>query len=313
LDSLHIANLAINAGLPSSLFAASGIGPVYRSLDQGRHWTSVKDLTTDYIGEIKIHPRNSNVIFASSDPDPGISADGGETWTFTKLPTPYSASVVAFHPQDPQMIYVGTSGGGMVKTTDLGKTWKVINSGLGKKSISAIAVDPHNGANLFVATNSDSYTGRARVFKTVNGGTTWTSVSTGLNGPRILSLAIDPTSPATLYLVQQEYVFFDIAAKFVYKSIDSGQHWTQKTRGLPQSFFGGFGIDFIVVDPSNSQTLFSIGWNSIYTSTDGAENWTRFSLTGLESDLEIDALQINPAEPRILYIGTSRGVFSFQR
>ena len=61
-------------------------------------------------------------------------------------------NVVRFDPGNTNIIYAGTAGGGVWKTTDAGVTWTPLGDQFPVTSIADIAIDPNNGNNIYVAT-----------------------------------------------------------------------------------------------------------------------------------------------------------------
>ena len=88
---------------------------------------------------------------------------------------------VGFHPTDMDIVYVGSAGGGIWKTTDGGDSWTPISDNIGSIGVSAIIVDPITPQTVYIATGdgdaSDNYS--IGVLKSTDGGTTWNT--TGLN------------------------------------------------------------------------------------------------------------------------------------
>src|SRR5206468_432015 len=61
-------------------------------------------------------------------------------------------TAIAIHPTDPSTIYVGGGRCGLWKTTDGGATWTAIGDSLPTMAIAAIAIDPFNPSQVYVAT-----------------------------------------------------------------------------------------------------------------------------------------------------------------
>jgi len=123
----------------------------------------------------------------------GASTAQEEIQRLTKE-TPAGGSIVALviEPQTPTTLYAGT-GGGVLKSTDSGRHWTVMNNGLTDRNVEALAIDPQYAQTLYAAT----YGG---IFKSITGGESWNSANTGLPAnthPYVL--VIDPTHPTTLY------------------------------------------------------------------------------------------------------------------
>jgi photosystem II stability/assembly factor-like uncharacterized protein/outer membrane lipoprotein-sorting protein len=147
------------------------------------------------------------------------------------------------------------------------------------------------------------------IFKTTNGGINWTPANAGLSGIPVFSLAIDPKTPATVYA--------GTFGRGMFKSTNGGANWGPSGGG-----FGGETALSIAIDPVRPVTLYS-GTTTSTSSIDGSSfrpgsailktdnaglAWT--NANGGLPRVIVTALGIDPANPAILYAGTSSaGVF----
>ncbi len=60
---------------------------------------------------------------------------------------------MAVHPTDPDIVYLGDSGGGVLKSADNGQTWVPVNTGLNGIVVNDVAVDANDTAHLIAATS----------------------------------------------------------------------------------------------------------------------------------------------------------------
>jgi hypothetical protein len=123
------------------------------------------------------------------------------------------------------------------------------------------------------------------------------------NGPNdaaiINSIAVDPTNPLTVYAASSKTTPLDGK---VFKSTNDRLIWNPMTTGLP-----GSSVDIIVVDPSNTNTLYvgTFGSPGVLKSTNGGGNWQPMN-TGLAVQTVL-ALAIDPKNPNIVFAGTTAG------
>jgi hypothetical protein len=104
---------------------------------------------------------------------------------------------VAFHPTNANIIWVGSPGGGLWKSTDAGLTWTTNFDNSVVLGVSSIVIHPTNPDIMYIATGDGdgSDTNSTGVLKSTDGGVTWQT--TGLNwtvsqGRRIRKLLMDP-------------------------------------------------------------------------------------------------------------------------
>jgi photosystem II stability/assembly factor-like uncharacterized protein len=72
-----------------------------------------------------------------------------------------SVNSLAIDPKNTQVIYAGTNGDGIFKSTDGGNSWNKINTGLTDTHIRSLAIDPTNTQIIYAGTGSG-------VFKSTN-------------------------------------------------------------------------------------------------------------------------------------------------
>src|SRR5262252_1598626 len=125
------------------------------------------------------------------------------------------------------------------------------------------------------------------------------------NGPNdaaiINSIAVDPSNPLTVYAASSKTTPLDGK---VFKSTNGGGSWTPTTTGLP-----GSSVDIIVVDPSNSNTLYvgTFGAPGVLKSTNGGGNWPPVG-TGLPNGI-VNTIALDRVNSQIVYAGTQSGLF----
>jgi photosystem II stability/assembly factor-like uncharacterized protein len=132
------------------------------------------------------------------------------------------------------------------------------------------------------------------------GGTSdWTPV--GPNGGDARNFAADPADPQHLYL--------GTTTSWIYQSTDSGVHWKRLAKlGKADNLV----VDSLVVDPSDTKTLFAGVWQvdrsagGVYISHDGGTSWAASADIDGQS---VRALAQSNSDPKILVAGTLKGVF----
>ncbi|MFL5580595.1 MAG: glycoside hydrolase, partial [Gemmatimonadaceae bacterium] len=221
-------------------------------------------------------------------------------------------------PGRPGLFYVGVVNGGVLRTTDFGRTWEPIFDDQPTGSIGALAIAPSDPNVIYVGSGEglqrpDLSTGDG-IYKSTDAGRTWTHL--GLrDGQQIPQIVVDPRDPNRLFVAVLGHPYGANAERGVYRSLDGGRTFE---RVLYRDENTG-AVD-VVMDPRDANTLYAALWESrqapwengvfqgpgsgLYKSTDGGASWRRLT-SGLPT-FEADGLgrigvTVAPSEPRRLY------------
>lgn len=212
---------------------------------------------------------------------------GIDVWT-TSGPEGGMIYALATDPTNPNIVYAGSYGGSLFKSTNGGATWTTLNSGLSYSGISCpvheLLVDLSNPATVYLGSYG------AGVFKSTDGGLSWTATTPLDLNQYIVGLAIDPSSPNKVFAA----TLFSIL-----KSLDGGLTWTPKTSGLPSDIFyiSGLGLD-----PHSPNNLYVSTEHGVYKSTDAGETWA-LANQGI-TNLNVTALAVDPYTSGVVYAAT---------
>lgn len=226
------------------------------------------------------------------------TTDGGDNWVNVSDGYFKTGSVGAIDAADsePNTIYVGmgeetvrgnvSSGDGMYKSVDGGKSWKHI--GLGDtQQIIRIRVHPKDPNTVYVAALGHLWGSNDErgIFRTRDGGKTWQKILFRNSATGASDLIMDPSDPNTLYAgfwqVSRRPWRMDSGGdgSGLFKSTDGGDTWVEITRnkGLPAGVNGKMNI---TVSPVNPNRLFAMVENKdggLFRSEDGGDTWQRVS------------------------------------
>ena len=130
--------------------------------DAGATWTPIKQgLPVDLvISALAAGPlpggANQRPIFLAGSAGVFKSDDGGQSWGQLSGLPPQGYGSLALSPADPQVVYVGSDGGGggnggVWRSADRGGNWTQIINGLTEKEVTAVSVGRDNPATLVAA------------------------------------------------------------------------------------------------------------------------------------------------------------------
>lgn len=137
-------------------------------------------------------------------------------------------NAVAYHPQNPNILYAGLATGGLWRSGDGGKTWTCLSRSWPVQSVSRIVIDPVLPNRIYVGTG-DTHGDMARscgIMRSVDSGATWMSFLSApseLGDVGINSLVVIPTNRNVL-LASGTTRAGDRAG--LYRSTNWGSTWT---------------------------------------------------------------------------------------
>jgi photosystem II stability/assembly factor-like uncharacterized protein len=264
-----------------NLLQAQDVNPSYFS---GMRWRSIGPARSGYVSAPAGVPGDPTTYYVGL-PEGGVwkTSNGGTTWkpVFDDLHIA-SIGAVAVAPSDPKVVYVGTgnqsgwsftTGKGVYKSTDAGKSWTAV--GLeASRYIGAIVVDPRNANTLIVAVQGPAP--ERGMYRSADGGRTWTKTLNGTETNGAADLFIDYGDPQIAYALLAGGT---TAATGVYKSADGGVNWQPVSgRGLPN---GARITAFAEASGTHGRRLYAVagtggrggGARGLYRSDDAGDNW----------------------------------------
>ncbi|MCR9227807.1 MAG: glycosyl hydrolase [Flavobacteriaceae bacterium] len=244
------------AGVPGEpnlyYFGATG-GGVWKTLDGGRTWDNISDgYFGGSIGAVEVAQSDHNVIYVG----------GGEQTVRGNV----------------------SSGYGVWKSEDAGKTWKSL--GLEKsRHVSRMRIHPDDHNIVYAAVMGNLYkpTEERGVYKSTDGGETWKKVLFANNMAGAVDLAFDPNNPRIMYAstwrIERTPYSLNSGGEgsALWKSTDSGETWTEisNNKGFATDTLGIIGV---AVSPQNSNRIWAMVENKekggLYRSEDAGKTWS---------------------------------------
>lgn len=276
LDGKRVNSLASDPRAPGRVFAGTQTDGLWRSDDAGRTWQRA-GLSGKSVKSIAVSPLVSGLMYAGCKPLAlFVSADDGGAWN--ELPAlrlarkwwwfspaeppdwgPYPQALT-LSPADPNVILAGIELGGVLRSTDGGRTWSGHQPGAVLDCHSLIF---HASDGSRVYGGGGSGCGAAQ---SLDGGLTWRQMRAGLGAKYGWMVAADAIRPDVWYLsasdlpnpLKGQFVppaHVDGSARGrIYRSIGDGP-WERLSGGLPEP------LDFmayaLVADPGTSGRLYA--------------------------------------------------------
>jgi len=257
---------------------------VYKSIDGGRSWKNMGLKTSQHIGEIIVDPANSDIVYVAAEGSvwgPGgerglyKTTNGGKTWeAVLTISENTGVSDIVMDPRDPNVIYAAAhqrrrhvftkiDGGpesAIYKTTDGGKTWEQLKSGLPGGDIGAIGltISPVNPDYVYAIIEAAGESGG--FFRTINRGATWQKMSSHVAGsPQYYNeIFCDPKDVDKVYSVETR----------TQVTVDGGRTWNGV--GLNNRHVDDHAL---WIDPDDNRHFMIGGDGGIYETYDDGENY----------------------------------------
>ena len=295
-----ITTLTVDPSMPSTLYAITAKGGLFKSTDAAASWTAVNGLSGPSF--LAIDPNNSSTLYAATQNGVVKSIDGGESWNAANGNLTDNCFMLAIDPITSMTVY-GIANGGILKTTNGGATWRQIESAL----VSSLVIDPTTPSTIYASLKN------AEIIKSTDSGENWVTIKTGIPYPVFNTsgaLVIDPRTPSNLYAgsfaassvsTSPGVPPLDFGTGSISRSTDGGQTWITVRAGIPSDAIVGS----LALNPASPSTIYagysSPGAGGILKSTDGGQSWTV-----INTDRFLTAIAVvDPRTPSTIYAAYS--------
>jgi photosystem II stability/assembly factor-like uncharacterized protein len=256
---------------------------VYKSTDAGKSWQNVGLKASEHIGRILIDPRDSDTVYvAAQGPlwapggDRGLykTTDGGKTWNkVLNISENTGVTDVIVDPRNPDVLIAASyqrrrhvwtliDGGpesALHRSTDAGKTWTKLKSGLPTEDLGRIGLALAPGDPDVVYAIIEAMDKKGGIFRSADRGVTWEKRNDfDQQAQYYAHLVVDPKNADRLYVMNVQIQVSDDGGKTLRplgeraKHVDNHEIW---------------------IDP-NDTNYYLVGCDGgIYESFDRAANW----------------------------------------
>lgn len=271
---------------------------------------------------LAVHPTNADLVYIGAAGG-GVwkSTDAGVTWTALWHDQPsLNIGALAIDASDPDTLFAGTGeangssdsypGVGLFRSTDAGKTWKLLASAAKAGipcRIGVIAIDPFDRNHIRlggVRHDSDEVAG---IFVSHDRGQTWardTSISP--HDFYCYHIAFHPKVKGVLFATVYEMG----ARNGIWRSEDGGVTWKHLTKGLPASH--SIQRTTLAIAPSSPDTLYAICADvndrvlGVFRSSNRGDSWKSIGGAHFKSEQQMNygsTIVVHPTDPQVVLCG----------
>lgn len=226
----------------------TGKGDLFRTTNGGETWSKIAIHPGTFVRAIAFQDENVGYIGnIGTEYYPGVTdetplyrtQDGGVTWDAVDLDGATIKGVCAIHVLETERIYqghlnpvtiihaAGRVGGptGILRSTDNGKTWRVIDMTDKAAMILDIVFFSENTGLICASTSTDLAQAEGLILRTEDGGKSWQEVyRSGRKGELVWKTSFPDTTHG--FATVQSYDT-DRAEQLIVKSVDGGKSWTE--------------------------------------------------------------------------------------
>ena len=211
--------------------------------------------------------------------------------------------------------YMGTVGGGVWKTDNMGIGWRNVSDGFFTTgTIGAIAVAESDPNVVYVGTGEHAIRGVMThsgdgIYRSTDAGKTWKKI--GLDSTRHISrIVVHPGNPDVVLVAAQGALYGQSKQRGIFKSTDGGATWKNVLFVDEKT-----GAAELSMDANNPRILYAAMWehgrlpwkvisggtgSGLYKSTDGGDTWTKMT-EGLPSKMGKMSIAVSRSNPEKVY------------
>jgi photosystem II stability/assembly factor-like uncharacterized protein len=214
----------------------------------------------------------------------------------------------------PEIMYVGTAGGGIWKSNSAGASLMPVFDDY-TMSIGKITIDQQHPDTVWVGTGEtwvrNSVSVGTGIYRSTNGGTTWEFKGLG-RSERISDIIISNNDPNTIYAGVLGHLWNASEDRGIYKTTNGGDSWER-------IFFidANTGCADMDVDPENPDVLYAAMWefrrqpdfftsggpgSGLFKSIDGGISWKRIQNGLPDETLGRMAVAVAPSNNDVVYV-----------
>jgi photosystem II stability/assembly factor-like uncharacterized protein len=218
IDDSDIFAIEIDDSNPDHIIASACSG-IYETRNAGGTWRKVNGIPSQSrrTRSILQNPGRPETIYAGTTEGFWMSTNGGTDWKVTTSRQTFEVNAIAVHPDNPDLVYIGTNNYGVMVSRDGGRNFAPSNGGYSGRRAYAVVPDREKPGRVY-ATTINTATGGGSFYVSNDAGETW-QLSARNMPPRLIAYSIlqDARDANVIYLGTNYGL---------YRSGDRGASWT---------------------------------------------------------------------------------------
>jgi photosystem II stability/assembly factor-like uncharacterized protein len=276
-------------------------------LNDASGWVFLGGVTADgqtetAVHDIKVDPRDSQLLYVVGERGAYVSRDRGMSWTLSHTLQFRAIGTLAMDPVNPDRVYYGAQQT-LRRSVDKGATWQILKEF--PDFFRSIEISSRPDRAIFVGLQGPANAG---IFRSLDDGVTWSSHAfpytvSGITQFIPWDIAEDPAD-GTLYVPTELHNHPQPYRPPAFRSTDRGATWQDVTGALP---WHGVKVEF---RPGTQDAFFLTEGAGLFRSSDRGGSWNRHGNASFALELVID-----PRRPtrffggEVVFTGRNGGVF----
>jgi photosystem II stability/assembly factor-like uncharacterized protein len=258
---------------------------LYYSYDLAYGWQKATKLPGGYISSVAVSPGDKCTVYVTIGNKLFVTKDCHRSYEqlyYDNDPQTELTTVSVDH-HDVQKVFIGTSKGDVLKSTDSGKTWRtVLRSGY---RVLKFQFSPKDSRVAFLSTNGNG------MYKTSDNGENWDLLKDKMKDIKNSNKVVDfHLSPA------EDGLIFAATAVGISKSTDGGETWAKIELITSEK---DAVISSLGVNPKDPKEIYYATRTTFYSSFDGGVSWSAKKMPSTRGGHKI---VVRPDQPNIVYM-----------
>jgi photosystem II stability/assembly factor-like uncharacterized protein len=234
-------------------------------------------------------------------------AAGDDHWELATrgLPAAPAIRAIATHPENPEIVFVGTQDG-PYRSTDHGEHWQKLDVPDHGLPVWSLVFDPRNARVVYAGYEN------CEIYRSDDAGEHWARLPVSVRFPeittapganpakRVLKMDASVNAPGHLYAA--------IEVGGTLRSTDGGEHWENLSHG---QYLNDDAVDMhgVLVSRWRPGTVIGIGRAGMFHSADGGDHWQHVKLDPMNPKGQIYCRDIRevPGNPRKVFLAAGAG------